>query len=89
MDLANYLVPVNADLDAISVEENDLHVTSTGRSRGLAPLRSLSIHLYIIYALNTGRAASTSWVLASSVGASRKETYTCLQRSHRNLSSVR
>jgi hypothetical protein len=45
MDLANYLVPVNADvadLDAISVEEDDLHVISTGKSRGLAPLRSLS-----------------------------------------------
>ena len=33
MDLANYLVPVNADvadLDAISVEEDDLHVNALG-----------------------------------------------------------
>ena len=33
MDLANYLVPVNADvadLDAVSVEEDDLHVNALG-----------------------------------------------------------
>jgi len=33
MNLANYLVPVNADiadLDAISVEEDDLHVNALG-----------------------------------------------------------
>ena len=44
MDLANYLVPVNADvadLDAISVEEDDLHVTSTGRSRWLGTSEEL------------------------------------------------
>lgn len=55
MDLANYLVPVNADvadLDAISVEEDDLHVTSTGRSRGLAPLRRLSTNQRMLRGIN-------------------------------------
>ena len=42
MDLANYLVPVNADvadLDAISVEEDDLHVNALGvKGVGKLPL---------------------------------------------------